>query len=262
MSRHLSEEELLGYRDGERDNRPQIATHLSECALCREELVRIESVFTALSTMPEPNPGEDFEQRIWRRLAPLLQEKSTKWWEGLFSGRRLAAVAALAAAITLAFYAGRITKRNEPTVGVADASRIRERVLIVAVGEHLDRSEMVLMELQNTDPAEHANDVIDISSAQHRAEDLLEENRLYRQTALDEGDRAMASTLDELERVLLDIAKSPDSVTPTQFASLRKRIEDRGILFKVRIVNRDLQQRNKPANPEPAKNQSITRSKI
>jgi hypothetical protein len=122
---------------------------------------------------------------------------------------------------------------------------------------------MVLMELQNTQPAEHGKDLIDFSSAQHRAEDLLEENRLYRQTALDQGDQAMAGTLDELERVLLDIANSPDSVTPAQFESLRKRIEDRGILFKVRIVNQDLQQRHNRANAEPTKSESVTdRSKI
>ena len=73
----------------------------------------------------------------------------------------------------------------------------------------------------------------------------------------------MASTLDELERVLLDIANSPDSVTPAQFESLRKRIEDRGILFKVRIVNQGLQQRNRRENAEPATNESVKdRSKI
>jgi hypothetical protein len=84
----------------------------------------------------------------------------------------------------------------------------------------------------------------------------VEENRLYRQTALKEGDRAMASTLDELERVLLDIANSPDEVTPAQFEGLRKRIEARGILFKVRVVNQDLRERGKTAQPSPTQEKS------
>ena len=54
---------------------------------------------------------------------------------------------------------------------------------------------------------------VNISAERRRAEDLLEENRLYRQTALKEGDAALANVLDELERVLLDVAHSPQEVT-------------------------------------------------
>jgi hypothetical protein len=79
---------------------------------------------------------------------------------------------------------------------------------------------------------------------------------LYRQTALKEGDQAMASTLDELERVLLDIANSPDEVTPAQFEALRKRIQARGILFKVRVVNQDLREREKATQPSPTQEKS------
>ena len=261
--KHLTEEELMAYREGGHKDHRQIAAHLSECSLCYEEMARIENVFTALNAMPEPEPGPDFEQRMWGQLAPRLLVNSTRWWDGLFSPRRFVAVATLAAAVALAFYAGRITKRSEPSMATVDTNKVRERVLVVAVGEHLDRSEMVLMELQNTQPVDDTKNLIDFSSAQHRAEDLLEENRLYRETALKQGDQAMASTLDELERVLLDIANSPDSVTPAQFESLRKRIEDRGILFKVRIVNQGLQQRNRRENAEPATNESVKdRSKI
>ena len=115
---------------------------------------------------------------------------------------------------------------------------------------------MMLMELENAQPAESGQKVINISTTQRRAEDLVEENRLYRQTALKEGDQAMASTLDELERVLLDVANSPDEVTPAQFEALRKRIEARGILFKVRVVNQDLREREKAAQPSPTQEKS------
>jgi hypothetical protein len=61
----------------------------------------------------------------------------------------------------------------------------------------------------------------------------------------------MANTLEELERVLLDIANSPDEVTPAQFESLQKRIESKGILFKVRVVNQDLRAREKAKKSTP-----------
>jgi anti-sigma factor RsiW len=252
---HLTEEELIGYRDGERKSHERIAIHLSECAECREEMTRVESVFAALNAMLAPEPGEDYEQRVWQQIAPRLAEKSPKWWEGLFAPRRLVAMAAFAVVIALAFLMGRLTRHPGPDNTVADSSKVGERVLVVAVGEHLGRSEMVLMELENAQPAQQGQKV-DMSATQRRAEDLLQENRLYRQTALREGDQPMASTLDELERVLLDIANSPDTVTSSQFETLRKRIEDQGILFKVRVVNQDLQKRNKPANSAPAKNES------
>ncbi len=256
--KHVTEEELIGYRDGERKDRQQIATHLQECTVCREKMARIESVFAALNAMPIPDPGEDYERRVWQQIAPRLPEKlaRSRWWENLFAPRHLAAVGALVAVMVAAFLLGRVSKHGQPGVAVVDASRVRERVLIVAVGDHLGRSEMVLMELENAQPAQPGQHTVNISATQRRAESLLDENRLYRQTALREGDQGMASTLDELERVLLDIANSPDTVTPAQFESLRKRIEDRGILFKVRVVNQDLQGRSKPAKPKPSQDTS------
>ena len=154
--------------------------------------------------------------------------------------RRLMALGAAAALLALAFYAGRVSKPKAAPEEVADAGKIHERVLVVAVGEHLGKSEMILMELSNAQPAETGKKLINISTAQKRAEDLVEENRLYRQTALEGGDNAIASTLDELQRVLLDVANSPAELTPAQFESIQKRIAAQGILLKVRVVRQEL----------------------
>jgi hypothetical protein len=110
------------------------------------------------------------------------------------------------------------------------------------VGEHLERSQMVLVELENTG----AKGPVDISSEQERAEDLINENRLYRQAAMKSGDTAVSSVLDELERVLLEIAHSPSKVDSAELAQIRQRIEADGILFKIRVVGTNLRQREKP----------------
>src|SRR5260370_628587 len=102
---------------------------------------------------------------------------------------------------------------------------------------------MILVELANSGQQSAAQKVVNISREQRRAEDLLEENRLYRQTALEQGDSALAGVLDELERVLLDVAHSPQQLTPVQLQGLRQRIETRNILFKVRVVGNELQER-------------------
>ena len=104
---------------------------------------------------------------------------------GWFTPRRWAAVGAIAAVVIVAFLAGRVTKRTtpEPTGADVSAGNVRERVLIMAVGEHLGRSEMVLVDLANAEPLDAKQKQVNISAEQRRAEDLLEENRLYRQTA-------------------------------------------------------------------------------
>ncbi|HTZ32508.1 MAG TPA: hypothetical protein VMH31_08630 [Methylomirabilota bacterium] len=254
---HLKEEELIAYRDGEEQGRTEATAHLAECPECREELARIDAVFAALDAMPVPNPGTDYERRVWQRLEPRLPEKRAHWWEGLFAARRLAVAGAMAALILAAYFTGIRVGKTKTGAGtdMAGAEKVRERVLVVAVGEHLGKSEMVLVELANAEPPK-GEKLVNISPEQKRAEALVEENRLYRQTALKEGDQAMASTLDELERVLLDIANSPDEITPAQFESLQKRIEAKGILFKVRVVNQDLREREKNERPSPAQGNS------
>jgi len=103
--------------------------------------------------------------------------------------------------------------------------------------------------------------LINISTAQKRAEGLVEENRLYRQTALNGGENAMASTLDELQRVLLDVANSPAEVTPAQFESIQKRIAAQGILLKVRVVRQELRAEAAGSKSAPAQSDSTAKAR-
>lgn len=258
--KHASEEELFAYREGNVKNREATAAHLNGCAECRAELERIEEVFRALDALPVPDPGEDYGTRVWRQIAPRLPERPRRWWESLFAARRLATAGALAAVVIAAFLIGRYTPREPVGPDIADASKVRERVLVVAVGEHLGRSEMILVELANAQPVQGSKR-INIAAEQKRAESLVEENRLFRQTALSGGDKAIASTLDELERVLLDVANSPAEVTPAQFESIRKRIAEHGILLKVRVVRQELRSAEAGRRSEPARNDSTVKER-
>jgi hypothetical protein len=260
--KHMSEEELFAFREERGKNREGNAAHLQDCAECRAELARIEEVFTALNALPVPDPGQDYGARVWREIAPRLPERrSAKWWESFFAPRRLALVGAMAAIAVAAFFAGRHTVEPIRETPAASAEKVRERVLVVAVGEHLGKSEMVLVELSNAQPAPNGNKLINISGEQKRAENLVEENRLYRQTALEGGDNAMASTLDELERVLLDVANSPAEVTPAQFAAIQKRIAQRGILLKVRVVRQELRSAQTGRKAAPAENEETAKER-
>ncbi len=237
--KHMTEQELIAYREGVVEQRATISTHLAACHECREELERIEAVLAALDTLPVPDPGEDYGRRVWQQIALRLPEKPEAWWQAWFQPRRLAAAGAIAALVVAAFLVGRMTRRATRPDNIASTEQVRERILIVAVGEHLGHSERMLVELSNAAPSNPRQKEVNISAEQRRAEDLLQENRLYRQTALQEGDTG----------------------TPKQLEAIRQKIEARGILFKVRVVGKELQQRQEATRPAPAQNNSTKKER-
>jgi hypothetical protein len=259
--KHLTEEELIAHREGVAEQPVAVSSHLAACQECRGELERIEAVLAALDTLAVPDPGADYGRQVWQKLAPQLADKRSSWWQVWLEPHRLGAMGVVVALVVAAFILGRWVGPKKSPDNVASVEQVRERILVVAVGEHLGHSERMLVELSNAAPAGPQQRAVNISMEQKRAEDLLEENRLYRQTALQEGDAPLASVLDELERVLLDVAHSPDEVTPAQLESIQKKIEERGILFKVRVVNKELQQRQEATAPSPAQKESTKRER-
>jgi hypothetical protein len=237
--KHLNEEDVvLRYygepRDGVADE------HLETCEACRASLASIARVLDAMDGLDVPEPSAAYGSRVWQAIAPQLGNSRERWWADFrwwFEPRRLVAAAAMAALLVAAFLAGRVSQRRQPVAGLSGP--VRERIMLVAVGEHLERSQMILVELVNNE----SKGTVDISGEQQRAEDLIGENRLYRQAALKSGDRAVSNVLDELERVLLDVAHSPSKLDSAEFEQVRQRIEADGILFKIRVVGSNLRER-------------------
>jgi hypothetical protein len=239
---HLSEEQLILHYYGEADD-AEAAEHLAACAECRQAYVALQQVLNTASAMPVPEVREDYGRAVWERLRPALARR--RWWQ-LEMPRRWALVGAAAALAVVAFVAGRYSQRPEPVAQVnPPAQQVRDRVLLVAVGDHLERSQMVLAELVNTRPS---GAVEDIQVERQRASDLVSENRLYRQTAVYSGETALASLLEELEPILLEIARGPSEVTSAELEQFRRRVESEGILFKIRVVDSNLKQRERNKN--------------
>jgi hypothetical protein len=162
----------------------------------------------------------------------------------LFRPRQLAWAAAAATLIAAVFFAGRLSTRWGVEPEIPSRAQVREGILLVALGDHLDSSQILLMEIANAPASDnHQPETVDISYERQLADDLVGQNRLYRQTADHVGDKATVLVLDELERLLLDIAHSPEAVDGTEFDDLRRRIEKQGILFKVKVLNTNVKQR-------------------
>ena len=54
---------------------------------------------------------------------------------------------------------------------------------------------------------------------------------------------ATGELLDEVERFMLDVANSPDNKSALQLAQWRQRINQASLLFKVRILQSNLRQK-------------------
>jgi hypothetical protein len=232
MMNHPTEEQFVLYYYGEA---AEIEDHVAGCEACRAQYQALQRVLNSVDSFPVPERAPDYESRVWAAVEKRMEKRSL-WLS--FGWRTMFAAAAMALLVIGAFFAGRGWHKTAP-VQMAD-SGVRERVLLVAVGDHLERSQMVLVELANAGTP--AAGRLDISYEQQTAEDLLESNRLYRQTAATNGDVATAALLEELERVLLEIAHSPSEVSARQLEELRRQIEDRGILFKVKVFGSRVEQ--------------------
>jgi len=245
--RHLTEDELILYYYRERGgmDRRQAEEHFESCDLCRRELAGLTESLEAMASLPVPERGENYGSEVWTRIRPRLEDGKGRGWTFLFPLRTWALAAAVAALLVAAFWGGRFWEQHRAPVVAAIPAPARQRILLVAVSDHLERAQMLLVEVMNQ-PAEGS---VDVSATRQLAQDLVESNRLYRQTALRSGEPGMANVLDELERVLLEISHSPNQISVDELESLKRRIASQEILFKVRVM--ELQVQGKEKKPVP-----------
>jgi anti-sigma factor RsiW len=256
---HAHEDDLIAHALGEAEPGTEAATavHLESCAECRAALAEIRATLDAAAATAVPERGEDYGRQVWASIEPHLHgapvragfkpaQRSTSRWLAVAAALLLAAGAywlgrqSVSAPVQQATIA--------PTPAAPSSSTIRERVMLAALGEHLDRTERTLVELVNTEPGAR----VDISAEQQWARDLLEANRLYRQAASGAASPALAQVLEDLEPVLLEVANSPSRITSEEFEALRARIESRSLLFKVRVSGADVRARERALTPRRA----------
>ena len=242
--KHATEEDLLTLHwEGKR----RTAAHVASCAECGDRLRSLRALLERVEQEPVPERGEDYGREVWARLAPRLpsiRQAARRPW--FFAPRPLAAAGALAAVVLAAFLAGQAAARR-----AAPTPAARDRILLIAVGEHLERTEAVLLERVHG-PREGEGG-LDVSSEQARLADLLPANRLYRQAATRSGEAGVSGVLDELERILLDVRHGPSKLSASEREALARRIDAEGVLFKVRILGSRLRDRaasSAPAAPE------------
>lgn len=227
---HLSEEDLVLHYYGEADH----ASHLDACPACREQYRTLQSTLNQVNAYAAPPAPAQLEAQVWRHVAaaeglPTRASRASRAWRWFL----LPAFSALC--LALAFFAGRFTKAPDGVTAIAYLPP--QEILRAQTADHLERSKLVLLETVHTD----TNAVRESTLPRERAEELLSANRLLRRTAQSSGNTRLAEMLDELERILVEIANAPEHPDAVLTQSLRARIRDQGVLFRLAVTEKQIE---------------------
>jgi hypothetical protein len=217
-----------------------VVKHVEGCSQCALVVADLQQIIRDAASLGPVAPPAHVWKQIESQLGGKRVEERGKRWTTQWGPAWALATAAL---VILAFLTGRFVEHRIAPAQIAStesvqrvdataSENVRERVLLIAVGDHLERSQMVLVELANA----HTRDALDISAERQSADELLAPNRLYRQTAAQMGQTNVADLLDDLERVLVEVARGPSQESMRQLAEIQQRIESQGILFKVKVI--------------------------
>jgi hypothetical protein len=246
---HPTEDELVEHLSGDpdRQERQRIDGHLVACDECRQAAEEINVALSLVeTTVPEPAAG--FERVMWARIQQAIEVDAAarQPWYASFGWRQwiplgsFAALAIVGTAFALrpaSEPAPALSAALQPPVEEADDNNLQERVLYTALDDHFQQAEMLLVEVRN------ARDRDSLTFESAAADELISAGRLYRQTAEYTGQQRVVQVLDDLEPVLVEVARSPERMNAGARQWLRARIDEDALLFKVRVAANDARER-------------------
>ena len=244
---HLTEEQLvaLAYAEDETD---AVQQHLERCGECATAYAAVCSDLDEVEFAAVPARDELHGKRVWESIADRLPEYEApkrRWFPngmpgGLWGGL---AVGACAGLLVFGFVAGRLWERKEgqPAQTVAGNSaqqkqpgvaHPRDRVVVVVLSDHLDRTERLLMELKHAD----AGNAETVSPLRDEARTLLAANRICRKNTKQDDDPDLAAALDRLDHLLAALANQPEDLNSAGIARLQEEMNSDRLLFEVRVL--------------------------
>ncbi|KAA6459824.1 hypothetical protein DYQ86_17120 [Acidobacteria bacterium AB60] len=245
--RHLREEELIEHyyatraagrgEDAGREKEFRAAEgHLQACGACAEARAALAAEMGEMDGLPCAEADAAYGTSVWNRVASRLPRMAAEepprrraaW------GMMLGWAAASAVLVIGAFEVGRVWEHRQhaQTAVARPAPPVERQIVVVVLGDHLDRTERLLVELKHA----QGEDPDVVKPMRDEARSLLAANRVFREDADKSGDKALIQALDHLNQLLNDVANAPGGLNAASIARLQREMEAEGLLFKVRVL--------------------------
>jgi hypothetical protein len=239
--KHLNDEELIEHYYSP-DTNTGAAEHLASCPECAQAFRALRSDLDEFCAVEPPARDAAYGEQVWQSLRsslPLYEKPKRSWlhptlWKGL------SYAAACGLLLACAFVAGRQWERKQSHTAIVRPpqqtqpapAHPKQRVVVVVLSDHLERSERLLVQLKHAD----ADSDEMISPLRDQARVLLAANRICRQDAHKTGDPELAPALDRLDHVLAQLANHPGPLSAAEITRLQDELNASGLLFEVRVL--------------------------
>jgi hypothetical protein len=237
---HLTDQELMEYGYGEGD-RAAIEKHFAACENCEKAYGALQLDLAEMKFEEPPVRDASYGDRVWESLEgrlPAYPARKRSWLGGGL-WRNLSLAAACAGLVACAFFGGRMWERREAKIASGNHpaqaqpnTHTPQRVVVVVLSDHLDRTERLLVELKHAD----ADNTEMVSPLRDEARSLLPANRICRKNVKREDDPALATALDHLDRLLAEMANEPGGLNSATITRLQDEMNKDGLLFEVRVL--------------------------
>jgi len=230
---HFTDEQMIEHRF----HQPiaGLEDHLKACPECAASYAALESDMADWPRPATPERDASYGRQVWKSISPSLAvyEPQPRRWFGL--GMRMGLVYAAGCAVLMvgAFYAGRLSEtRKQESVAQSNSDQNKQRVILVVLGDHLDRSERLLVELKHAD----ASSAETVAPIRDEARTLLAANRVCRKDAAQIGDPALAGALDHLDALLTELSSQQGPLDAATISRLQSEMNSDSLLFEVRVL--------------------------
>jgi len=248
--KHLSEEQLVEHFYGEGSD--QVGTHMASCDQCAWAFAELTDDLSELKSMRLPERDAAYGERVWQSIGPRLEAytvRKKRWLQvswlkhrplNTVLGQGLGYAVACTLLLSAAFFAGRLWEQQKKQAPIALAAKHvqppvmpqPQRVVVVVLGDHLDRSERLLVELKHADTDNEET----IGPLRDEARTLLAANQTFRQKAREADDPELKTALKHLDDVLTKLTDQPGGLNAQSIQKLQNEMRSDQLLFEVRVL--------------------------
>lgn len=226
------------YGELEEAEKVRLRAHVEQCGKCPGELALTKKVFAVLDAYaPASEPAADWDKAWTRVEAGIAKPPSRRSPERTLRLRWAYAGTAAALVLVAGVFIGRyiLTPGPQPPgIQSAAVSTPAPNGIRPAFAAHLDDLKPILLDYAHYVPGEQNGRKILVDEGILRG--LVLQNILLKRK-IAENDPAAADLLDDLDLVLKEITNR-GTQDPQAPARIRDLIEQRGVLFKMEIMNK------------------------